>query len=1258
MIDIGRVISTVIQFIDGFTRPSKAVIENMQQMGSNIIKTSKQIQNAGKTISNVGSGLAKSITVPIAGIATAAIKTAADFEASMSQVAATMGKSKEEITDLTALAQKMGATTAFSASEAANGVNILAMTGLKAVEINDTLGTVLDTAAAGAIDLSSAASYIVGAVKGFGDETKNASKYADLMAKGATLANTDVAALGEALSYGAATAAGYSQTADSVTLALLRMAEQNVTGQTAATSLNRAMADLYSPTAEAQKAIKNLGIAVYNTDGSARDFNVIVDEMAVVLSEMTEQQANSVKSTIFTTNGLNAFNKMTSSSTQKVKELKQGLAEASGSAAQQAATQLDNLNGQLTILKSGIEGAAIAFGNKMLPSIKKVVTFVQVLMDKINGLSDAQVNNIIKWAGIAAAIGPVIMTFGKVVTTIGKVQNVYGTMIKKIGDFGGVAKLVTSPAGRVIIALVAIAAAAVLIIKNWSKVSSFLSNIKTWFDNTFGSIGISVDSFKNKFLSVKDTLESIANKIGNIFKKIGNIFKKEFSGEVKEGAAGIKSGFKTIAAGTVVAFDSITTAIDKGLKVFDALLNFFTGAFCGNWDSAASAFKESLKNMFPPNVANGLITAFDKTLPIITAVVGVIQATFDGLIKDAKKIFDNFKSIFGGVGTLLKGIFSGDTKTALKGFKTAVDGIIDLVGNIFKTKLNAIKNFVVKILSSFLPEGAVSKIAGIFDTIAATWDVAISAAKGAVFGLIRAVKPLFNDIKTIFSGVSQFVKGIVSGDWSGAWNGLKKIASGAVSGLVHLIKSPFTVIKNLVKSAIKTLKGFSGVKKVFSALGNAIKKVLSKCGIDFETFSTSINNIKTKIGNILLKLKTAFGTVFHAISNGCIQGFIKGLRPVLDSIRTIFHGISQFISGIFSGDWKKALSGLKTAAQGIFSGLIHIIKAPFIAIGKAIKSGINAFKNLKIVKNIVNGVGNTIKKVLSKCGVNFKKLSANINNIKTRIGNILNNLKTIIGSIFSKIGKVVGKLKTGFSTAFSGIGGKATGFGAKIKAVFHGISAVIKMVMSIIVPVIKVAFSAISGSISAAVNFISSLLSGLFTIFDGITTFISGVFTGNWSKAWEGVKTIFSGVFESFSALCKAPINAVIGIINGAINGINKLGLTIPDWVPLIGGKDFSINIPTIPMLYKGTKNWQGGAAIIHDRGGEIVDLPKGSRVYPHDKSIEMARKEGTAKNGTISINIQKLADKIEVCNDKDIDRIAEAIVIKLKKVAFNTGGI
>ena len=223
------------------------------------------------------------------------------FESAVSQIAATMGKSvgDDEIKGLAEKAKELGATTQFSASQAAEGFNILAMAGLDAEQQTAAIGDVLNLAAAGSLSLSQAASYTAGAVKGFKDEMDNADYYTNLMAKGATLANTDVNNLGAALSGAAATANSYGQSADGVTLALLRLAQQGITGSEAATSMNRAMADLYTPSDAAKKALSGL-VAVYDSGtGEARDFNTIVDELNEKLSAMTDEQANALKKTIF-----------------------------------------------------------------------------------------------------------------------------------------------------------------------------------------------------------------------------------------------------------------------------------------------------------------------------------------------------------------------------------------------------------------------------------------------------------------------------------------------------------------------------------------------------------------------------------------------------------------------------------------------------------------------------------------------------------------------------------------------------------------------------------------------------------------------------------------------------------------------------------------------------------------------------------------------------------------------------------------------
>lgn len=360
--------------------------QGLKDAESNASSSTSKIGGAFKAVGKV----AKTAMVAGSAAAVAFTKTSIDagmnFDTAMSQVAATMGTTVDKIGNVKAKAEEMGRTTKYTATEAAEGMNILAQAGLSADEQISGIGTVLNLASAGAMSLEESASYTAGAVKGFGDSMSNASYYADLMAKGATLANTDVRGLGEAFSGSAATAKNYGQAADSVTLSLLRLAEQNVTGSEASTALNRAMADLYTPTDDASKALDQLGVSAYKSNGEAKDFNDLVDELNGSLQGMTAEQKNNALATIFTTQGLQAFNKMTASSDATVQKFWKGIQDSSGSAAQQAATQLDNLQGDITLLSSATEGLQLAFYNTFSGTIRGAIKGVT---SEVSGLAEA-----------------------------------------------------------------------------------------------------------------------------------------------------------------------------------------------------------------------------------------------------------------------------------------------------------------------------------------------------------------------------------------------------------------------------------------------------------------------------------------------------------------------------------------------------------------------------------------------------------------------------------------------------------------------------------------------------------------------------------------------------------------------------------------------------------------------------------------------------------------------------------------------------
>lgn len=196
--------------------------------------------------------------------------------------------------------------------------------------------------------------------------------------------------------------------------------------------------------------------------------------------------------------------------------------------------------------------------------------------------------------------------------------------------------------------------------------------------------------------------------------------------------------------------------------------------------------------------------------------------------------------------------------------------------------------------------------------------------------------------------------------------------------------------------------------------------------------------------------------------------------------------------------------------------------------------------------------------------------------------------------------------------------------------------------------VFSVVLEAANDNIVTFFNGASDVIDNVLGLFEGLITFLTGAFTGDWEKAWKGIVQMVGSIFGGLEALVKTPINAVINLVNRAIGAINKISVDLPD---AVGGGHIGFNIPTIPTLAKGTDNWQGGIVQISEKGGEIVDLPSGSRVYPHDESVRIARQEAK-KN--LTVTIAKLADSIIVREESDIDKIAEAIVRKIEQTSSN----
>lgn len=355
---------------------------------------------AGETL---GKGLTSAFTKAV-GFLKDSLETGMGFDSAMSQVAATMGTTVDEITELRDKAKEMGAATNYSATQAAEGLNILAMSGYDAEHSMEMLEDVLHLAAAGGMEMSEAAGDISGAMKGFGDASKDSAYYADLMAKGATLANTSVSQLGQALSDGSAMGKAYSQSAEGMTVSLLRLAEQGEVGSGAATALAAAYANLYTPMDQAKEVMNKLGVEAYDpVTGKAREFNTVVNELNEAIqreSQGNEAIANQYKDLIFGKQGLNAYNKLVVTSTETQEQWAQALRESTGAASQQYDTMTDNLQGDMDKMRSAFEGLQIEISEELSEDLRGLI---QVATEGLTWLTDHSKAIIGVISGIGAA---------------------------------------------------------------------------------------------------------------------------------------------------------------------------------------------------------------------------------------------------------------------------------------------------------------------------------------------------------------------------------------------------------------------------------------------------------------------------------------------------------------------------------------------------------------------------------------------------------------------------------------------------------------------------------------------------------------------------------------------------------------------------------------------------------------------------------------------------------------------------------------
>lgn len=406
------------------------------------------LKAAGDKIAGIGDSLSTKVSAPLTAMGTAAVKTAATFDSSMSQVAATMGYSVDEINDKTSdaaktleqlseFAQEMGKTTAFSASEAADALNYMALAGYDAETSMKMLPTVLNLAAAGGIELASASDMVTDAQSALGLSLDQTSKMVDQMAKASSKTNTSVAQLGEAILTVGGTAKNLAYGTEELTGVLGVLADNGIKGAEAGTHLRNIMLSLNPTTDAAVAAFEKLGVNAYTAEGELRGLDVIFGEMAASMENLSDQEKTDLLSKMFNKTDLASVNALLATNKERWTEVYQALDFAEGAAQNMADVQLNNFEGQLKLLKSALEGVGIQIGEILMPYIQDLVTRIQAAVEWFGSLDEGTQKTIVKIAALVAAIGPALSILGRFVGNVGNIVKALSVVVKFLPTVGG-----------------------------------------------------------------------------------------------------------------------------------------------------------------------------------------------------------------------------------------------------------------------------------------------------------------------------------------------------------------------------------------------------------------------------------------------------------------------------------------------------------------------------------------------------------------------------------------------------------------------------------------------------------------------------------------------------------------------------------------------------------------------------------------------------------------------------------------------------
>lgn len=858
----------------------------------------------GSAASTLGGAMKTALTAGAAGIAAASagvvafgkssIDAGSQFDASMSQVAATMGVTTGEIGELRDFAMEMGAKTAFSATQAADALNYMALAGYDSNEAMEALPNVLNLAAAGGIDLAYASDMVTDAQSALGLSMDESAELVDKMAMASSKSNTSVAQLGEAILTVGGTAKNLAGGTTELSTALGILADNGVKGAEGGTALRNIILSLSAPTDTASDALERLGINVFDNEGKMRSLNDIFTDFNGSLSSMTQGEQTQVLNEIFNKVDLKSVNALLANTGDRFNELSGYIDDAAGAAEKMANTQLDNLTGDVTLFQSALEGAKILVSDQLTPSLR---SFVQFGTDGLTQVSDA-----FREDGLSGAIGAakdIILEAGSTIASefpgmvtgavqtvlhdvLGVSQETTDSVLGVMSSFGGAVSEVWSAIGGAI-----------------DTVSGSISNTGVTWSGVLDGVAAAVSAAGD---AISDVIDGIADAFGWATEQAQtdgtalNAVWDTVSGAVSGAWDIIQTAVNTIVNavgwlktevetdGTTInlawdamqrAVSTVGTVISSAIDGITGAFNYFVGSsesgsglFSNAWELAADLFASAVM------VISDAISAVGDTINWLVSEATtdgtLINTVWEGISTNFSTMTETLSAVFGAFAALFNGDVAGFGQGLLDAAGSFMDGV--------KSKWETGWNLLLEILGPTL-EAIRTTISTVWETITDTFTTVWETINGIVSAAVEAVS---STVSSVFTAVSGTVSSI--------WNGIQSTISSVWAGIQSAVSSAINAVSSTVSSV------FQSVSNTVSSIWNTIKT----------TISTVVGNIKTTVSTAFQAVKTAITTPLNAAKSTVSSIFDSIKSAISDKIngaKDAVHSAIEAIKDKFNFTW-------------------------------------------------------------------------------------------------------------------------------------------------------------------------------------------------------------------------------------------------------------------------------------------------------------------------------------------------------------------